>query len=127
MQPAAVVIADGQHQRSHPLVVRSSMSTVFSVPTIEANTADAIDWLRQHGFRLVAADPSSRVSYRDADYRGRVAVVLGAERTGLPDAWRDAADALVRIPMCGVADSLNVAVAGALLLYEALHQRERQK
>jgi RNA methyltransferase, TrmH family len=121
----AVVITDGHHERTHPLVVRSSMSTVFSVPTIEANTTDAIDWLQQHRFRLIAADPCSRRSYRDADYRGRIAIVLGAERTGLPDAWRNAANVLVRIPMRGVADSLNVAVAGALLLYEALHQQER--
>jgi TrmH family RNA methyltransferase len=123
----AVVITDGHQERTHPLVVRSSMGTVFSVPCIEASTSDAIDWLRQHRFRVIAADPGARLSYRRVDYCGRIAVVLGAERTGLPDAWRDAASLLVQIPMRGVGDSLNVAVAGALLLYEALHQQEQRR
>ena len=58
-----------------------------------------------------------------ADYRGRVAIVLGSERYGLARFWVEAADLRVSIPMLGVADSLNVTHAAALLLYEALHQQ----
>jgi tRNA G18 (ribose-2'-O)-methylase SpoU len=75
---------------------------------------------------VVAADPGASVSYRDARYDGRVAIVLGCERRGVAPAWREAADVVVSIPMLGVADSLNVGHAAALLLYEALHQQRRR-
>jgi TrmH family RNA methyltransferase len=120
---AAVILTDSRVAASHPLVVRASMGTVFSMPTVEATSAEAIDWLRRHRFQIVAAHPDADTSYRSVNYRGRVAVVLGSERKGLAAVWRDAADQLVAIPMQGAADSLNVAVAGALILYEVLHHR----
>ena len=73
---------------------------------------------------LVAATPHSTAPHWDADYRGSVAVVLGAEDTGLSPTWLDEADQLVRVPMSeGAADSLNVSVAGAVILFEAVRQR----
>jgi TrmH family RNA methyltransferase len=98
------------------------MGAVFSVPILEMGRTEALEWLRAAGFRLMAADPGAPLSYREADYRGRVAIVLGSERYGLPQFWRDTADVLVSIPMLGIADSLNVGHAAALLLYEALHR-----
>jgi tRNA G18 (ribose-2'-O)-methylase SpoU len=64
------------------------------------------------------------MSYRDADYRGPLAIVVSSERDGLHGFWRDAADVVVSIPMLGAADSLNVGHAAALLLYERLHHRD---
>lgn len=104
----------------HPLVVKASMGTVLSTPVVAAERDEALRWLRASGVRIVAADPGAALSYRDADYRGAVAIVLGNERHGLAPFWRDAADVVVSIPMLGVADSLNVGHAAALLLYEAL-------
>jgi RNA methyltransferase, TrmH family len=118
---AGVIITERRLRLTHPLVVKASTGTVFSMPIVEAERADALDWLRRKGFRVVAADPASGLSYRKADYRGRIAIVLGSERYGLGSFWGDAADATVSIPMLGVADSLNVGHAAAVLLYEALH------
>jgi RNA methyltransferase, TrmH family len=117
---ASAVVSIAGVRPTHPLVARASMGTLFSMPVVETTTEIAIEWLRWHSFRLIAADPGATTPYREADYRGRVAVVLGAERAGLTPRWKAVADEVVAIPMRGVADSVNVAMAGALLLYEAL-------
>ena len=72
----------------------------------------------ERGFRIIAADPAGRRSYRDVDYRGPLAIVAGSERRGLAREWLTAADNIVAIPMLGISASLNAAVAGALLFYE---------
>lgn len=118
----AVVLTDRRVRLNHPLVVKASMGTIFSVPVISATRAEALAWLRAADFTVVAAHPAARISYRDIDYVGPVAIVLGSERYGLDAYWQSAADQVVHIPMLGAADSLNVGHAGALLLYEALHR-----
>ena len=120
---AGLVVTDRRIRLTHPLVLKASVATVFSMPLVEAGRPEALGWLRRHRFRVIAGDPGAPVSYRDADYRGRVAIVLGSERYGLARFWVEAADLRVSIPMLGVADSLNVTHAAALLLYEALHQQ----
>ena len=120
---SGVVVTDRRVRLTHPLVVKASMATVFSMRVVDVDRSDALTWIRDQRVRLVAADPAATTSYRDADYRGPVAVVVGSERYGLASFWRDAADAVVSIPMLGVADSLNVGHAAALLLYEALDQQ----
>ena len=120
----AVVLTDRSVRVTHPHAVKASMGTVFSMPVIETSSDEAIAWARGNGVRIVAADPAASVSYRDVDLRGRVMLVVGSERYGLSAAWREAADTLVRIPMLGHADSLNVGHATALLLYEAVHHQE---
>ena len=80
-------------------------------------------WLRAGGFRIVAARVDGATSYLDVDLTGRVAIVLGAEADGLTDAWVGDDIAATRLPMLGVADSLNVSVSAAVLLYEARRQR----
>jgi TrmH family RNA methyltransferase len=117
---AAVILTDRRTRATHPLVVKSSMGTIFSMPIIDAAADKVISWARRGGMRIVAADPAASMSYRDARYEGAQAIVLGSERYGLSDEWRVAADLLVSIPMRGVADSLNVGHAAALLLYESL-------
>ena len=119
---AAVIVTERRVRLNHPLVLKASMGTIFSVPVVAAGRAEALSWLRSKGFAIIAADPSARVSYRDIDYYGPLAVVLGSERHGLAPIWREAAGELVSIPMVGTADSLNVGHAAALLLYEALHR-----
>jgi TrmH family RNA methyltransferase len=100
---------------------------VFSVPVAEAGTGETIAWLRSHGIKTVATTPQATLSYTDADMRGPVAVALGAEKAGLSRAWLDNADIDVRIPMVGRVNSLNVSIAAALLVYEAVKQRTRAR
>lgn len=118
---AAGVVQTGRGIRvNHPLVVKASMGTVFTTPVVHVEPEAARQWLSANGVRVVAAHPSATMTYRAVDYGGRTAVVVGSERHGLSPFWREAADVLVSIPMLGVADSLNVGHAAALLLYEAL-------
>ena len=117
----AVIVSEPRIRIHHPTVVRASMATVLTMPVIATDRFTVIDWLRQRHVRIIAADPASPLHYRAADYTGRVAIVVGSERTGLATAWRKAADVMVSIPMTGIADSLNVGHAAALLMYEALH------
>jgi TrmH family RNA methyltransferase len=121
---ADAVIAVGGTDLFNPNVIRASTGTVFCVQ-IAAAPADAVlHWLREHGLRIVAARVDAARLHTAADLTGRLAFVLGNEASGLSDAW-DAPDVeSLRLPMLGVADSLNVAVAGAVLLYEARRQRD---
>jgi RNA methyltransferase, TrmH family len=120
----AVVLTGAGTDVTNPNVIRASMGSAFAVPVAVAPDDEALAWLRQRSLRLVAASPGADRTHWDADYHGATAVVLGAEHEGLPEPWLAAAQARVRIPMHGrAADSLNVAVAGAVLLYEAARQR----
>jgi TrmH family RNA methyltransferase len=119
-----VLVTERRVRLNHPLIVKSSVGAVFSVPIASVTATVALEWLRARSFQLIAADPAAAVSFRDARYAPRVAVVLGSERHGLSPAWRSAADLLVRIPMAGRVDSLNAGHAGALFLYEVLRQHE---
>ncbi|HXF65064.1 MAG TPA: TrmH family RNA methyltransferase, partial [Caldilineaceae bacterium] len=120
----AVSVSEGATDLHNPNVVRASLGALFTVPVIEAATPPTIAWLRQHAIRIIAASPDATLRYTDVDYTGPIAVVLGAEATGLSDAWAAAADERVYIPMFGQADSLNLAASTAILLYEVVRQRQ---
>jgi TrmH family RNA methyltransferase len=108
----------------NPNVIRASMGSVFALPIAAASAAEARTWLRARRLRVVATTPRADLAHWQADYRGGVAVVLGSEHVGLGAAWLDCADQRVRIPMhARLADSLNVGVAGAVVLFEAMRQR----
>jgi TrmH family RNA methyltransferase len=117
--------AEGGTDIHNPNVIRSSLGTLFAVPVVEANTAELIPWLKQQGIRIVAATPLATATYTAVDLTGPVALVLGSEAHGLSGSWLAAADDQVAIPMRGVADSLNLSVSTALLLYEVVRQRDR--
>jgi TrmH family RNA methyltransferase len=119
---AGVLVVEQGFGLSHPLVLKASMGAALVMPVVAVDRPAARRWLRERGFRIVAADPAGHRSYRDLDYRGPVAIVVGSERRGLAAEWLTAADGVAAIPMQGISDSLNAAVAGALLLYEALAQ-----
>ena len=120
---SAVIVCDRRTDIWNPNVIRASTGIVFAVPTIEAGSEETIAWLRRTGFRVLAATPHAEAVYTDADMSGRVAIVVGTEHEGLSAEWMQRADIAVRIPMLGKADSLNVAQATTLLLYEAVRQR----
>jgi TrmH family RNA methyltransferase len=121
----AIVLCSKKQRLTHPKIVRASMGALFSFPVIEAQGTEAIIWLKQQRFRLITTDTDATKSYRQIDYRGRVAIVMGNEHSGISPEWYAAQDESVMIPMNGRADSLNVGNAAVLMLYEALHQQQR--
>ncbi len=121
---AALIVTGAGTDLENPNVVRASQGSLFSVPTAVAHPNAVVERLKAEGHRLVAATPHATAPHWDADYLGSVAVLLGAEDTGLTSLWLREADELVRVPMHGgAADSLNVSVAGAVILFEAVRQR----
>lgn len=120
---ADAVIAAGGTDLFNPNVIRASVGTVFTVPVAAAPASDVAAWLRDHHIRIVASLVDASRLHVEADLRGAVAIVLGSESAGLSDAWRATEIEAVRLPMAGVADSLNVSAAAAVLLYEAWRQR----
>ena len=119
----AVLVNAGATDIHNPNVVRASLGTFFTVPVLEAEPAATIAWLDAASVTIVAATPEADTLYTACDYTQPVALVLGSEADGLSTAWRAAAHHLVRIPMFGQADSLNLATAAALLFYEVVRQR----
>lgn len=112
----------------HPTCVRASMGSLLSRRLVRADDLGAVRaWLRRRGGALVGASPAATRDYAAVDYARPVVIVLGDEREGLDADDEDRCDALVTIPMAGRLDSLNLAVAGSLLLYEAFNQRRRAR
>ncbi len=118
-----VIVCDPATDLSNPNVVRSSRGTLFTVPVAEASSAETIAWLRRRGITLVAATPQASQLYTEAYLRGAIAIAVGTEDQGLSATWLSEAEVAVRIPMHGQVNSLNVATAATLLLYEAVRQR----
>lgn len=108
----------------NPNAIRASLGTVFTVPLAIAATEDVLDWLRGAGIRIAAARVEATTPYHDVDLRGPLAIAVGSEATGLGPAWTAPGIEGLRIPMRGRADSLNLAVAAAVLLFEARRQRD---
>ena len=107
----------------NPNAIRASLGAIFTVPVIAAATPTLIAWLKAQGLALVATTPAATQRYTQVDLTRPVAVIMGSEAEGLSADWLAAADQQVLIPMNGDVDSLNVSVATALLLYEAVRQR----
>jgi TrmH family RNA methyltransferase len=120
---SGVVALEGSVDPYAPQAIRASLGTVFSQPVIAATSEAFEAHCRESNLQVVAAAlrPGSRRPW-EVDFTRPTCILLGAEATGLPESWLARATA-VEIPMRGLADSLNVAAAGAMLLYEALRQR----
>lgn len=121
-----VLVCDRRTDVYNPNVVRASKGTVFSVPVVECESSAALDWLQGKGLAIVAATPQATTLYTQADFRGPLAIAVGTEKEGLSPLWLDHASLAVRIPMLGQVNSLNVATAATLLLYEAVRQRTNE-
>lgn len=120
---AAVIVCDRTTDIHNPNVVRASTGTMFSVPIVEASSEETLAYLKEHNFSILAATPHAEKLHSEVDLTGNVAIALGAEQYGLTAKWMDGADLRVRIPMLGMADSLNVSAAATILVYEAVRQR----
>ena len=119
----AVIVCDRCTDVNNPNVVRASVGTLFTRPVIEAGSSETMSWLKAHGIQTLAATPHAELNYAEVDFTVPLAIVVGTEQYGLSDQWMEDADVKVRIPMLGNADSLNVAMATTILLFEAVRQR----
>lgn len=119
----ALILCDRCTDIHNPNVVRASVGTLFTVPVIEASSEETIAYLKKNNIAILAATPSATEEFTKVDMTRPLAIAVGTEQLGLSEKWLKEADIRVRIPMNGVADSLNVAMATTLLLYEALRQR----
>jgi TrmH family RNA methyltransferase len=119
----AVIVCDSATDLYNPNVVRASKGTLFQLPVVAATSAATFAWLAERGIRIVASTPAATASFWQSDLKGGVAIAVGTEKEGLSQGWLARAEVKVAIPMCGRANSLNVAQAATLLLYEALRQR----
>ena len=119
----AVIVCDPVTDIFNPNVVRASTGVLFSVPLVVAESREVHAWLKQNGIRTAATTPHTDNIYTKTDLTGPLAVVMGSEQYGLSKFWMENSDVLVRIPMAGQADSLNVAMATIITLFEAVRQR----
>lgn len=120
-----LIVCDRCTDIYNPNVVRASIGTLFTVPTVEADKKQTIEFIQKHHLQSAAASPQAKEKYTEIDLNKPTAIVVGSEQYGLSKDWFDLVDQTVHIPMKGIADSLNVAQATTLLVYEAQRQRDR--
>jgi len=121
---ASGLVALGRNVDPHdPGSLRATMGAIFTRRLARASPEGLSAWARRNRVLVVGASGDATVDYRQVSYSRPVVIVLGAERKGLSSAARRACDVTVRIPMVGRTDSLNLAIAGSLLLYEVWSQR----
>ena len=120
----AVVVCDPLTDLYNPNLIRSSVGAAFTVPCVACRSDECIAFLKQRGIKILTAQLQDSHLYYDTDMTVGTAIVMGTEHDGLTDQWRQAADAHIRIPMLGQIDSLNVSVSAAILMFEAVRQRQ---
>ena len=120
----AVIVCDPWTDLYNPNLIRSAVGALFTVPCVACSTEECIAFFKSKGIKILTAQLQDSSLYYDTPMTGPTAIVMGTEATGLTDQWRKAADAHIRIPMLGRLDSLNVSVSAAILLFEAVRQRQ---
>ncbi len=120
----ALIACDPVCDFENPQVIRNSRGAIFSLPCVNAGPEELDAYLRERRIRVVATTPDTDVTHWEAELRGPLAILAGAEHEGLSDFWLDRAEVRVRIPMTGATDSLNVNVATAIVLFEVRRQRQ---
>lgn len=119
----AVIVCDPLTDLFNPNLIRSSIGAIFTVPTVACSSEECITFLKAHNIKILTAQLQDSSPYFDTDMQGATAIVMGTEATGLTNIWREAANAHIHIPMLGKLDSLNVSVSAAILMFEAVRQR----
>ncbi len=119
----AVIICDPQTDIYNPNTVRSSIGCIFTVPVVTSTSAETLAWLRAKKISSCATALTASQLYNETDFRKPSAIIMGTEATGLSRAWLEGTDTLIKIPMRGRIDSMNVSVSAAIVVFEALRQR----
>ncbi len=120
----AVCIANPKSDLYNPNIIRSSVGCVFTTQIAAGSSEQVIRFLKQHEIKIYCAALSAAKDYISCDFRGATALIVGTESEGLQPIWLEQADQNIRIPMRGEIDSMNVSVSAAILIFEAIRQRE---
>lgn len=123
----AVIICDPQTDFYNPNVIRSSIGCIFTVQTASASSEQTLEWLRKNNIRIFCTYLKASKPYHEVNFQSASAIVMGTEATGLSDTWVNASTANIIIPMQGAIDSMNVSTATAVVVFEAMRQRNFQK
>ena len=118
-----IIVCDQKTEIYNSNAIRSSIGTIFSVPIVISTKEDALKFLKSKGIQSLAATPQASINYSQPDLKKPSAFILGSEQKGLSEFWLKNAGLKIKIPMKGQADSLNVSVSTAILLYECQRQR----
>ena len=120
----AVISCDPQTDFYNPNVIRSSVGCVFTQPIASSSSKETIEWLRKKNIKIFCAYLQSSKPYHQIDFKQPSAIVMGTESSGLTEGWVKAADTNIIIPMFGKIDSMNVSTSAAVLVFEAVRQRQ---
>jgi TrmH family RNA methyltransferase len=120
----AVIVCDPLTDLYNPNLIRSSLGCLFTVPVVSCSSSEALQYLKKNQITIYATTLQCSEAYHLHDYRGGSAFVMGTEASGLSKFWRENANEEINIPMNGIIDSLNVATATAIVVFEALRQRQ---
>jgi len=120
----AVIINDIKTDIYNPNIIRASEGHIFTNQVIVSSVKETISWLKKNKIISLAAATKSSKSYTKVNLKEGIAIVLGSEAEGLSKEWLSNAEKLIKIPMNRGIDSLNVSVSAAVILFEALRQRE---
>jgi TrmH family RNA methyltransferase len=123
---SGVILLDATADPYHPDALRACRGTIFSLRVVRATFAEFVAWKRARSVSVVGTTPAAEREYRDVEYPAPLVLLMGSERLGLSPEQQAACDLLTRIPMVGHADSLNLAVATSVLLYEVFEQYRRR-
>jgi RNA methyltransferase, TrmH family len=120
-----IILLDHSTDPYDPSAVRGSMGAIFSQDLVQTQFEDFAAWKESKNCFLVGTSGASQQDYQAFNYPDRTVILMGSERQGLQEKHIKACDAVVRIPMIGRSDSLNLAVATALVIYEVFNQHRR--
>lgn len=119
----AVIVAEGRTDLYNPNAVRASLGTIFTLPVCSCTNQEVRDWIAKQRLQVAVARIDGERSYDQLDFCGGTVIVLGGEAKGVSSEWRKREFQGMSLPMCGVADSLNVSAAAAVVFFEANRQR----
>lgn len=119
----AVIVCDPQTDIFNPNAIRSSLGCIFTMPVVTASSQETIHWLREKKICTYGTALTATENYHESDFRIPSAIIMGSEAKGLSNTWLEQADKLIKIPMTGKIDSMNVSASAAIVVFEAKRQR----
>ncbi|MDR0421378.1 MAG: RNA methyltransferase [Prevotellaceae bacterium] len=119
----AVIVCDNLCDIYNPNVIRSSIGCLFTLQILTCTSRQCFEFLKEKKITIHAAELKASQFYHQTDMSQACAIIMGTEADGLSDFWINSADVRIKIPMCGIIDSLNVSVSTAIITFEAMRQR----